>query len=496
MSDHVTDLDGALVPAGAEPAPSSPDALLPDAVASAASPSDPAPPEQAPVPGPEPHTAPQPAEAMPSSHVTPNASDKRGDLFMRVLSRSLTDIAVLTRGQRVATHEETGAAVRHAMLMEGVPQRPMAKDAGQPVAPLASVQESPPAGGAAQQLDTQEGAQKTVAAKPSFSLNKDTLAELEKNAREEAQRDQRRPRPVPSDNSGPASVGDKPASDAASMNVQNGVAVTDGQGAEESVIDQHGTGSPKNFMLVGPDGKGDIAAGFLKRADQSDAPAWLEGHLHEFPLQSVVDNFTHSQNLTEITAVRDKALEFASDNPDLAMTKAFAGELTKYIDENQDIVVLGNKHPQKISSLDNTKVQLQLPEGGRGFVNYGVRNNQYATARTLGVLNTIADTWAATHNQPIQIGNISRQGGGAIEPHKAHRRGTEVDIRPFRKDGRRGPVTYRSAEYDRDATIELIRVIRQQHPNVTILFNDPEIIGLGLSRHYAGHDDHMHVSFK
>lgn len=42
----------------------------------------------------------------------------------------------------------------------------------------------------------------------------------------------------------------------------------------------------------------------------------------------------------------------------------------------------------------------------------------------------------------------------------------------------------------------LIHEIRRQNPNAVILFNDPELIRMGLTKPSKGHDNHMHVDFK
>ena len=38
-------------------------------------------------------------------------------------------------------------------------------------------------------------------------------------------------------------------------------------------------------------------------------------------------------------------------------------------------------------------------------------------------------------------------------------------------------------------------LIREKFPQVTILFNDPLLVGDGLTRPFAGHDNHLHVRF-
>ena len=123
--------------------------------------------------------------------------------------------------------------------------------------------------------------------------------------------------------------------------------------------------------------------------------------------------------------------------------------------------------------------------------------DQYGTARTVATLQNIAAEWNRTPpNQPIQIGDMSRRGGGAFAPHSSHTTGRDADIRPFRRDGAQVPTTWRDAGYDRNATRDFIRAVRAQNPNAVILFNDPQLIREGLVRPYRGHDNHLHVSFR
>jgi LmbE family N-acetylglucosaminyl deacetylase len=76
--------------------------------------------------------------------------------------------------------------------------------------------------------------------------------------------------------------------------------------------------------------------------------------------------------------------------------------------------------------------------------------------------------------------------------HKTHDEGASVDIRPIRANGT-GGLSYKDPSYDQSATQNLVNIIRQQYPDVTIYFNDPNIIG---AKPWPGHNDHLHVGFK
>jgi hypothetical protein len=58
-------------------------------------------------------------------------------------------------------------------------------------------------------------------------------------------------------------------------------------------------------------------------------------------------------------------------------------------------------------------------------------------------------------------------------------------------------VNYRWSTYDRAATRDLIKAIRATAPRHVklIWFNDPVLIGEGLTTWHAGHDDHLHIRY-
>jgi conjugal transfer mating pair stabilization protein TraG len=151
----------------------------------------------------------------------------------------------------------------------------------------------------------------------------------------------------------------------------------------------------------------------------------------------------------------------------------------------------------------STKVDTPLPVSGLGFTTYNRETagaDQYGTKETIDAILTIGVAWWAislfTTTPPIQIGDISRKGGGKFPPHGTHQRGRDVDIRPFRNDGKQSPVTYKDTVYDRETTRKLANLIKTLYPKAKILFNDPEIIKDGLTKWAKGHDNHLHVIFK
>jgi hypothetical protein len=135
----------------------------------------------------------------------------------------------------------------------------------------------------------------------------------------------------------------------------------------------------------------------------------------------------------------------------------------------------------------------QAPEDA-GYYVYGTPEHgagQFAHPRMLTVLFLIEHQWQAIDRRKFGIGNISMAGGGNFDPHKSHKNGLQVDVRPLRKDGARVGVKYFQSGYDKEATARLIGLF-QAHPAVIrVYFNDLSIPGI---LPLDGHDDHFHVA--
>jgi hypothetical protein len=70
------------------------------------------------------------------------------------------------------------------------------------------------------------------------------------------------------------------------------------------------------------------------------------------------------------------------------------------------------------------------------------------------------------------------------------------------QDGRRaqctaGRITWQSPTYDRAATRQLVQAIRASAPGhvKVIWFNDPVLIGEGLTASLSNHDNHLHIRY-
>ena len=134
----------------------------------------------------------------------------------------------------------------------------------------------------------------------------------------------------------------------------------------------------------------------------------------------------------------------------------------------------------------------QAPEGA-AYYTYGTPGSgrgQYAHPQLLTFIFMLGHRWGAADDRKIGIGKISLSGGATFPPHRSHRSGLEVDIRPIRKDGKRMPVRYTDPNYDRQATMKLVSLIWQTGMVKRVAFNDASIPRV---QHIAGHDDHLHV---
>lgn len=118
---------------------------------------------------------------------------------------------------------------------------------------------------------------------------------------------------------------------------------------------------------------------------------------------------------------------------------------------------------------------------------------QYAHPQLLNFLIRIEHLWGATDSRRLGIGNISLPSGVRFPPHRSHRSGLEVDMRPVRKDGKEQPVHYRSSDYDRAATSKLVQMMWQTGMVTRLFFSDAAVPRVSPM---IGHDDHLHVEVR
>jgi hypothetical protein len=143
----------------------------------------------------------------------------------------------------------------------------------------------------------------------------------------------------------------------------------------------------------------------------------------------------------------------------------------------------------------------ESPAFGRWMCGYEVGNGpaHWGTGAAVGAVRAAAVTVVQAGFGRVAIGDVSFEHGGDIPGHQTHERGMDVDVRIMRRDERecQWGGTYRMAVYDRIATRAFIRAVRAAAPGhiKVIYFNDPVLIREGLTRWFAGHDDHVHVRF-
>jgi murein endopeptidase len=75
----------------------------------------------------------------------------------------------------------------------------------------------------------------------------------------------------------------------------------------------------------------------------------------------------------------------------------------------------------------------------------------WARPEAVEVISRAAEemAWLAPHADPLVIGDISKQGGGRIEPHMSHRGGADIDISLYWDDARAIVGDYPGASPDR-----------------------------------------------
>ncbi|MGI8786869.1 MAG: peptidoglycan-binding protein [Pyrinomonadaceae bacterium] len=144
-------------------------------------------------------------------------------------------------------------------------------------------------------------------------------------------------------------------------------------------------------------------------------------------------------------------------------------------------------------------IDFVLPLDGAGFTTYNREPNgadQYGTELTINAIIALAGKWFLLHPEVrLQVGDISRKGGGDFPPHASHKKGVDTDFRPVRRDNRMDAISVGEPEYDTIRSEEFIKLALSRHPNATIFFNDQRLINKGLTRHAAGHQNHIHIRF-
>lgn len=93
---------------------------------------------------------------------------------------------------------------------------------------------------------------------------------------------------------------------------------------------------------------------------------------------------------------------------------------------------------------------------------------------------------------PFAMNDVSQPHGGDTPDHSGHETGLMCDVLLPRKGGKFGGIYWWSAEYDRDATRALLKVIRAHKLVRAVFFNDSKLRAEGLCTFARGHDHHIH----
>jgi len=218
-------------------------------------------------------------------------------------------------------------------------------------------------------------------------------------------------------------------------------------------------------------------------------------------------------------------------------TGSTVAELKKVNGLRRDLVKPGQKlaylvaMPEKPSESVGRCSSGSLVEGekmppGPGY-SYGSRPNVYGANETITLLLEGFGRFRKKHPEApmIVVGNLSRKGGGKLDPHKSHQSGRDVDLGYMHK-AKLQPVTHMLAtdesNIDVKLTWALIRTFLDTK-KVTAIFIDYRIQGIlyeylkkakvskreltrlfqyprgkgtaAVIKHVSGHHHHMHIRF-
>lgn len=152
--------------------------------------------------------------------------------------------------------------------------------------------------------------------------------------------------------------------------------------------------------------------------------------------------------------------------------------------------------PNRLASSSSGAVipgWVQIPAEGVGFVTYGPRYKKYGSPQTIDSIRRVAEKLHRTLGLQLSVGNISRNGGGPLAPHRDHQDGIEVDLRPLRKDGQTMPVRYQDDAYSLEYTKRLVELLKEEPGLEAIEFNDTRIPDVDTA---PGGDNQLTVRFK
>ncbi len=155
--------------------------------------------------------------------------------------------------------------------------------------------------------------------------------------------------------------------------------------------------------------------------------------------------------------------------------------------------------PPNLSKYNHSSVNTKLDMNNPNIKTY--KKYYYGTARTIALVESLADEYNRRTGHVLRVGDISKKGGGKIPGHGSHQTGKNIDLDLSFTDGRTTAepnregknASWRSSAYDRNATRTMIKLIKKAYPSAQILFSDPVLVKEGLVRKYVNHDNHLHI---
>lgn len=187
----------------------------------------------------------------------------------------------------------------------------------------------------------------------------------------------------------------------------------------------------------------------------------------------------------------------------LAVDGTFSAAVTTAVRDFQSHAGIGVDGIVGPTTWRNLAWHYDYPDFSVGICNQNPDGNtgaDWGTAAAIGQLEAGVRTFVATGQGQVPLGDIGWEHGGSISGHASHQVGLDVDIWPVRTDSAQctaGRITWQSSTYDRAATRQLVQAIRAAAPGhvALVFFNDPTLIGEGLTTQYANHDNHLHVRY-
>lgn len=88
----------------------------------------------------------------------------------------------------------------------------------------------------------------------------------------------------------------------------------------------------------------------------------------------------------------------------------------------------GGSRRAPAKAVGRTSVGMRLPDDAHYYIKRP--HLAYGTTHTIGAIRRAVEQYRRRHRQSplVHIGDISRQGGGALRPHLSHRAGVDVDV--------------------------------------------------------------------